>query len=255
MHFAKIIIILLAVLESSLALYIKRVEKVPEAARRAGGSVKGRKDEWGVFQSTLGLSQEKIDLLKSQKDQQGTKELLNRFIMENPKMLMPPKSKHSDEFTSLYRSLLKKLTASKGMLKTSLNFELNDDDKPLKQKKRPRRKIAIKMVSDMPSQNVDYLLKMFYQKHNIRSDYDDRDAQNEVDYDKQEPTSTDPDKDTEYDFDNLYDDEGDVGLTAKSRQSSEYGSFQDLILQSKLIEWQRENEETKLHSSNNDHFI
>uniref|UniRef100_B5DV72 Uncharacterized protein n=1 Tax=Drosophila pseudoobscura pseudoobscura TaxID=46245 RepID=B5DV72_DROPS len=249
MHFAKIIILLLSVHESCLALYIKRADKMPENTR------KGRKDEWGVFQSTLGLSQEKIDLLKSQKDQQGTKELLNRFIRENSKMLMSQKKTNRDEFTSFYRSVLKKLTASKGMLKTSLNFELENDDKPLKPMKRSRRKIAIKMVSDVPSENVDYLLKMFYQKHKIHSNYHDRDVQNEVDYDKQEQIPTDSDKDTEYDFDNLYDDEGDVGLIAKSRQSTEYGSFQDLIMQSKMIEWERENEETKLHSSSNDHFI
>ncbi|XP_026844484.1 uncharacterized protein LOC6591956 [Drosophila persimilis] len=244
MHFAKIIILLLSVHESCLALYIKRADKMPEATRRAGGNAKARKDEWGVFQSTLGLSQEKIDLLKSQKDQQGTKELLNRFIRENSKMLMSQKTTNRDEFTSFYRSVLKKLTASKGMLKTSLNFELENDDKPLKPMKRSRRKIAIKMVSDVPSENVDYLLKMFYQKHKIHSNYHDRDH-----------IPTDSDKDTEYDFDNLYDDEGDVGLIAKSRQSTEYGSFQDLIMQSKMIEWERENEETKLHSSSNDHFI
>lgn len=141
------------------------------------------------------------------------------------------------------------------MLKTSFNFELAD--KPLKPLKRARRKIAVKMVSDMSSERVDHLLKMFYQQHNIQPldyDVDTSDQPNdEGDYiDSDLPRQ---DLDSDYAYDNLYDDEGDVDLTAKSRQNLEYGSFQDLILQAKRNQWERESEETKLHSPRNEHFI
>ncbi|XP_017123850.1 uncharacterized protein LOC108143824 [Drosophila elegans] len=234
MQLLNIIILLLTIQQSCLALYIKKVEKSPAKAPA--------KDDWGVFKNTLGLSQEKVELLKSQKDQQGTKELLNRFILENPKAL-PQVKKQPDQFLALYRSILKKLTASKRMLKTSLNFELADN-RPHKTLKRPRRKIAVKMVSDMPSWKIESLLNSFYLKHGIPRNTEEHDY-----------PDLDMPRDTDYDSDNFYDDEGDVGLTAKTRQNTEYGSFQDLIMQAKMNEWEREEEETKLHGSDNDDFI
>lgn len=209
-----------------------------------------------------------VDLLKSQKDQQGTKELLNRFIKENPKYLSAAKSNKNKnskiqpklEFKQLFRALVKQLKNSNSMLKTSFNFELAD--RPLKPQKRSRRKIAVKMVSDMSSERVDDLLKMFYQQHNIQPldyDADTSDQPNDegdyIDSDLPRRSEHDSDLDSDYAYDNLYDDEGDVDLTAKSRQNLEYGSFQDLILQAKRNQWERENEETKLHSPLNDHFI
>ncbi|XP_017052414.1 uncharacterized protein LOC108095745 [Drosophila ficusphila] len=234
MQLGKVIVLLLSIQQSCLALYIKnQAEKSPAKA--------APKDDWGVFKNTLGLSQEKVELLKSQKDQEGTKELLNRFILENPKAL-PQAKKRPDQFLGLYRSILKKLTASKQMLKTSLNFELAD--RPNKTLKRPRRKIAVKMVSDMPSWKIESLLNSFYLKHGIPRNTEEH-----------EYPDLDLPRDTDYESDNFYDDEGDVGLTAKDRQNSEYGSFQDLIMQAKMNEWEREHEETKLHSSDDDDYI
>ncbi|EDW83974.1 uncharacterized protein Dwil_GK13893 [Drosophila willistoni] len=232
--------------QASMAFYIKNTADIAKA----------RTDDWSVFQSTLGLSQQKLDLLKSQKDQHATKELLNRFISENPKYAAVQKHQKSDRFLKFYRLLVANLKGSKSMLKTSLNFELAD--RPLKPLKRARRKIAVKMVSDMPSERVDDLIKMFYQKHGIRSDYDSDDHNGDSDYNESDmpqemPTGSNGESD--YAYDNLYDDEGDVGLTAKSRQNSEYGSFQDLIMQAKRNEWERKSEETKLHSSSDDDYI
>ncbi|KAH8366752.1 hypothetical protein KR200_005056 [Drosophila serrata] len=250
MQLGKIVILLLTVQQSCLALYIKSVEKNPVK--------KATKDDWGVFKNTLGLTQEKVELLKSQKDQQGTKELLNRFILENPKAL-PQAKKQPDQFLNLYRSILKKLTASKRMLKTSLNFELADrpHHKPLK---RPRRKIAVKMVSDMPSWRIESLLNSFYLKHGLprddESDYSDLDMPKSDGFSSDTETDFEGNnEDNDYASEILYDDEGDVGLTAKTRQNAEYGSFQDLIMQAKMNEWERENEETKLHGSDNNDFI
>lgn len=98
---------------------------------------------------------------------------------------------------------------------------------------------------------------MFYQQHNIQPlDYDvDTPDQPNDDRDYIDADLPKQDLDSDYAYDNLYDDEGDVDLTAKSRQNLEYGSFQDLILQAKRNQWERESEETKLHSPRNEHFI
>ncbi|KAH8312496.1 hypothetical protein KR044_011031 [Drosophila immigrans] len=271
-----VVILMLTAHQSCLGYYIRKTDE--SASPKTGAAIKSRNDEWGAFQNTLGLSQEKVDLLKSQKDQQGTKELLNRFIKENPKYLTTTATANKNtkvkanpnaiqrpsyQFKRLLRALASNLKSSSRMLKTSFNFELAD--RPLKSLKRPRRKIAVKMVSDMSSEHVDNLIKMFYEKHNIESSdyYNDRIAQDsydEGDYSEQDisqrtPSDADPDSNSDYEYDNLYDDERDVGLTAKMNRNLEYGSFQDLILQANRNEWEREHEETKLHESRNDHFI
>lgn len=120
------------------------------------------------------------------------------------------------------------------------------------------------MVTDMSTEHVDQLLKMFYQKHNIddtnyESDIADQHTDNgdysDIASDITPRTSMDRETDADYDYD-LFDDEGNAGLIAKSHQNSEYGSFQDLILQAKRKQWELESEENKLHSPpDNDHFI
>ncbi|KAH8406511.1 hypothetical protein KR215_003943 [Drosophila sulfurigaster] len=294
------VILMLTAHQSCFGYYIRKSEESSPTKQQTASAIKSQlNDEWGAIQNTLGLSQEKgvfpsfnnpkptikltcylfilfaVELLKSQKDQQGTKELLNRFIKENPKYLTANKNKHtkpnanvnaikppSYQFKRLLRALAQNLKSSNRMLKTSFNFELAD--RPLKSLKRPRRKIAVKMVSDMSSEHVDNLIKMFYEKHNIQPEpdyYNDRivqDNEDEGDYSEQDiprqsPSDVDPDSD--YEYDNLYDDERDVGLTAKMNRNLEYGSFQDLILQANRNEWEREHEETKLHNTSNDHFI
>jgi len=154
------------------------------------------------------------------------------------------------QFNRLFRTLVNNLKNSNRMLKTSFNFELAD--RPLKPLKRSRRKIAVKMVSDMSSERVDDLIKMFYEKHNIQpvDYYNDRvdESTDDSDYSNQEIPRMDSDSDYAYD-------EGDAALAAKSNQNSEYGSFQDLIFQAKRNQWEQESEETKLHIPQNDHYI
>lgn len=202
-----------------------------------------------------------VELLKSQKDQQGTMELLNRFIKENPKYDtattttddQPEES--SNRFLQVYYNLVKQLKLTKSTLKTSVNFELAD--KPQKNLKRSRRKIAVKMVSDMPSDKIDDLLKMFNEKHGINNNDDDDDidaVEDEADYSDfplKLPSAMDPD----YMYENLYEDEEDLAVPAKSHHNSQYGSIQDLIMQASRNQWQREIEETKLRNRNNEHFI
>ncbi|KAM8703709.1 hypothetical protein ACLKA7_008353 [Drosophila subpalustris] len=255
--------------QSCFGYYIRNTED--SLATKAVGAIKNRNDDWDAFQNTLGLSPEKVEMLKSQKDQQGTKELLSRFIQENPKYLSATKKSTNSntnkkaaktpghQFNRLLRALVRSLKSSNRMLKTSFNFELAD--RPLKPLKRSRRKIAVRMVSDMSSERVDDLIKMFYEKHSIQpSDYFNDSNDDDGDYsDPEMPqrAQTDADADAEYVYDNehLYEDERDVALTAKSNKNLEYGSFQDLILQAKRNQWEQESEETKLHIPHNDHFF
>lgn len=196
--------------------------------------------------------------MKQQKDQHTTLDLLNRFIKENPKYTIEtPEAitnipKDVDPFLTFYSSLLKKHKISKSTLKTSLNFELGEQSK--KSLKRPRRKIAVRMVSDMPTEKIDDLLRMFTAQHGI--DNSDIDLQSDDDVEDYKgssmilPTALDPD----YMYENLYEDEEDLAAPTKSRSNTEYGSFQELILQANRNQWRREFEETKLRSKNNDHF-
>lgn len=53
MHLAKVIALLLAILESCSGLYIKKAE------RESPVGTELKKDDWGVFKNTLGLTQQK----------------------------------------------------------------------------------------------------------------------------------------------------------------------------------------------------
>lgn len=185
---------------------------------------------------------------------------MNRFIEENKirkgTIHGAPKTKLSKiHFLKVYHRILKQLRLSQSSLKTSLNFELVD--KSQKNLNRPRRKIAVKMVSDLPSQKIDELLKMFNEKYGINNndndeDVDDFDDKGDYsDLDKNLPTAMDPD----YVYENLYEDEEDLAIPAKTHQNSQYGSIQDLILQASRNQWQREIEESKLRTRNNEHFL
>ncbi|XP_065355177.1 uncharacterized protein LOC135949515 [Calliphora vicina] len=253
----------------SNGLYIKTAtdnQSIKTSSNNNNADAKN-KNEWSVFKQKLGLTNQKVELLKSQKDQEGTMELLNRFIQENPKYNTnaeateePINTEPSNHFLQVYHNILKQLKLSRSTLKTSLNFELAD--KPQKNLKRSRRKIAVKMVSDMPTEKIDDLLKMFNEKHGINNqDNDDDDVDGDVDVPEADgdysdfpmnlPSAMDPD----YMYENLYEDEEDLAVPAKSHHNSQYGSLQDLILQASRNQWQREIEETKLRNRNNEHFI
>ncbi|KAI8121896.1 hypothetical protein FF38_09069 [Lucilia cuprina] len=262
MHRSTILLFLMATLmiDMSKGLYIK------STTENQSSKTQNNKDEWSVFKQKLGLTNQKVELLKSQKDQQGTMELLNKFIEENPKYNENKDTgeentnqEASNNFLQIYHNLLKQLKLSRSTLKTSLNFELAD--KSQKNLKRSRRKIAVKMVSDMPTEKIDDLLKMFNEKHGINNqdNGDDDDADGDApegngdysDFPMILPSAMDPD----YMYENLYEDEEDLAVPAKSHHNSQYGSLQDLILQASRNQWQREVEETKLRNRNNEHFI
>ena len=113
------------------------------------------------------------------------------------------------------------------------------------------------MVSDLPSQKIDELLKMFNEKYGLNNHDNDEDIDNLDEHDdysdlaKNLPTTMNPD----YVYENLYEDEEDLGIPVKTHHNSQYGSIQDLILQASRNQWQREIEESKLLTRNNEHFI
>lgn len=116
---------------------------------------------------------------------------------------------------------------------------------------RRRRKPAVKMISEISSERIDDLLKMYNEKYSIYSTYTEENDEDYSDISQKLPSATDPD----YMYENLYDDEKDLAIPPKSRHNTEYGSFQDLILQATQSKWQRETDETKLHTLSNKHYI
>ncbi|TMW46385.1 hypothetical protein DOY81_008537 [Sarcophaga bullata] len=259
LHYTKLttLISIIFIFNSSTGLYIKTtVDNQNLKTQNKNDS----KDEWSVFQQKLGLTNQKVKLLKSQKDQQGTLELLNRFIKENlnHKEATPetPNKKSSNKnFFKVYHNIVKQLKLSRSSLKTSLNFEIVDKSKT--NLNRPRRKIAVKMVSDLPSQKIDELLKMFNEKYGLNNQDNDKDIDDPDDHGDYSdlainlPTAMNSD----YVYENLYEDEEDLAVPVKTHHNSQYGSIQDLILQASRNQWQHEIEESKLRTRNNEHFI
>ncbi|XP_037943202.1 uncharacterized protein LOC119676051 [Teleopsis dalmanni] len=245
---------------SAVGLYIKPTVNKNAAKQPEIKTENEDTDEWKSIQQMLGLPQDKVDLLKSHDDQPAIKDLVKRYINENSKYITIPNTKSrtqvTNSFDDFYKSLLNQLKKSKRTLKTSLRFELAD--KPKKELKRSPRKIAVKMVSDMPTNEIDQLLKIFNKRHGIDSDIDSSAESNDqddyMDY-KDHALPLSSGKDSDYMYENLYEDQGDLGVPAKTHHNTEFGSFQDLIMQAARNQWQRDVEESKLHQETNKHFI
>ncbi|XP_013117202.1 uncharacterized protein LOC106094528 [Stomoxys calcitrans] len=151
------------------------------------------------------------------------------------------------------RNLLQEMNLYDGVLKTSLNIELGK--KSIKNSNRHRRKIAVKMISDITSEKIDDLLKLFNEKYGIENhnDADEGGEDNEEynDLSLKTPSAADLD----YMYENLYEDEKDLDVPVKSRLNSEFGSLQDLILQATRNYWEREMDETRLYIPSNKNFF
>lgn len=93
--------------------------------------------------------------------------------------------KNNDTFFNIYHLLIKNMKLSIQLLNTSLSFELNNNDKkPTNDFKRSQRKIAVRMVSDIPTKRIDELLKLFNRQYGIdTSDSYKIQDELEVDYD------------------------------------------------------------------------
>ncbi|KAL7736316.1 hypothetical protein ACLKA6_014791 [Drosophila palustris] len=204
-----IILVIITSHQSCFGYYIRNSEE--SLAIKSVGAIKNRNEEWEAFPHSLN-----IELNKSQKVQQSTKELLNRFIKETPKKNTNTNTKAVNRPGHQINRLLQALFN---------NLKNSNQVRSLKPLKRSRRKIA----------------------DNDDDDYGDTAMSRR--------TQMDADSDSDYEYDNLYDDERDVALTAKSNRNLEYGSFQDLILQAKRNQWEQDEEETKLQNPLNDHFF
>ncbi|XP_075156035.1 uncharacterized protein LOC142229366 [Haematobia irritans] len=157
---------------------------------------------------------------------------------------------NSYDFEQLIRHYLHRLQAYSNLMKISPKYRLEENSKQTKN--RHRRKI--KMLSEIPSEQIDDLLKLFNDKYGIENQIIDETDGNDEEYEdlsSKLPSAVDPD----YMYENLYEDEKDLALPVKSRLNSEYGSIQDLILQAGRNYLQREIDETKLHIQSSKHFI
>ncbi|KAM8712001.1 hypothetical protein ACLKA7_012509 [Drosophila subpalustris] len=223
-----IILVIITSHQSCFGYYIRNSEE--SLAIKSVGSMKNRNEEREAFRRSLS-----IELNKSQNVQLSTKELLNRLIKETPKKKTNTNTKAVNRPGHQVNRLLQALFN---------NLKNSNQVRSLKPLKRSRRKIADTMLLDTSSEQ---LIKMFHDKHNDDGDYGAAEMSRR--------NKMDADSDSDYEYDNLYDDERDVALTAKSNRNLEYGSFQDLILQAKRNQWEQDEEETKLQNTLNDHFF
>ncbi|XP_054746900.1 uncharacterized protein LOC129252411, partial [Anastrepha obliqua] len=176
------------------------------------------RDEWSVFQQKLGLSQRKVEQLKSKKNWLDTMGPFNRVIEANPKYLIMNDKK----------------------------FELNDDEnKTTKYLKRSRRKIAVRMVSNIPAEKIDELLKVFNRQHEIEdSDLDENIEESSEDYDETDysnshkPFALTSALDPDYMYENIYEDVQDAAASTNINTDSEFTFLQDLILKANGNRWQ-----------------
>ncbi|XP_067636981.1 uncharacterized protein [Eurosta solidaginis] len=207
--------------------------------------LKDHGNEWSIFQKKLGLSGDKVELLKSQKNQQNTINLLHRFIEENPKYVRlnadnENKQRITDHLWNTFHTLFKNFRLPKQTLKTSLNFEFNDDDKSRgKNLNRSRRRIAVRMVDDIPTEKIDELLKMFNRENGIENtDLNEAENNDENDHAVAEtPEKPSPAVDPDYVYESLYEDDQDAASPSKNYSNSEFRTLQDLILQANKSQW------------------
>ncbi|XP_053969989.1 uncharacterized protein LOC128871881 [Anastrepha ludens] len=176
------------------------------------------RDEWSVFQQKLGLSQRKVEQLKSKKNWLDTMGPFHRIIEANPKYLLMNDKK----------------------------FELNDDEnKTTKYLKRSRRKIAVRMVSNIPAEKIDELLKAFNRQHEIEdSDLDENIEESSEDYDETDysnsnkPFALTSALNPDYMYENIYEDVQDAAASTNINTDSEFTFLQDLILKANGNRWQ-----------------
>uniref|UniRef100_A0A1A9VPT6 Uncharacterized protein n=1 Tax=Glossina austeni TaxID=7395 RepID=A0A1A9VPT6_GLOAU len=219
---------------------INRIDKIQIEARNA--------NEWNMFKRKLNLTDEKVQLLQSQRDQKKTKELLYRFIRENPKLINAEKTKN--------------LVNEKEMIERKANQE-GETDFVSNQKLDYFRKIYFKMVKRMDFKTHRILrtsLKIVFtdvsQKHLKRSRRTIADTEFLKESDEGEANVKDDDED--YSDNDEYADNSDSTSRYKgyfndnsqgevrARRRIKYGSIQNLIMQAMRRRRQQDREESKL---------
>lgn len=184
-----------------------------------------------------------MQILKAQEDQKKVKDLLYRFIKENPQYSEEAKlidettnDPPMDEFSKFYYELIGQLKSNKRTVKTSLNFELSDKSQAILKR---QRRIAVRVTSEMPPEKVDELLRVFNVNNNEESS-----SQEEIENESEEvhklPISFARYNPEEYYDSNYIEDDEDYDEYATYNiprtpyetrgRNSQFGSFQDLIL-------------------------
>uniref|UniRef100_A0A1B0A1H9 Uncharacterized protein n=1 Tax=Glossina pallidipes TaxID=7398 RepID=A0A1B0A1H9_GLOPL len=195
-------------------------------------NMKNDASEWKMFQQMLNLTDKKVELLKSQKDQEETKNLLYRFIRENPKLINTNNNNAKEGKVKKTENNTQQIN---NILKTSKNYELKN--KSQKDIKRPIHTIAVKQNFDMSSAKFCQLLKLFLMKRKLLS------HSNNINDD--EPDNNIPRDDKLHNF--ICDDS--IIFYKNDFKSEAEVSMQDLIFQAVLDYWRQDMEERKLMNS------
>lgn len=173
-----------------------------------------------------------VELLKSQKDQEETKNLLYRFIRENPKLINTNNNNAKEGKVKKTENNTQQIN---NILKPSKNYELRN--KSQKDIKRPIHTIAVKQNFDMSSAKFCQLLKLFLMKRKLLS------HSNNINDD--EPDNNIPRNDKLHNF--ICDDS--IIFYKNDFKSEAEVSMQDLIFQAVLDYWRQDMEERKLMNS------
>ncbi|KAL9894999.1 uncharacterized protein ACN427_006698 isoform 2-T2 [Glossina fuscipes fuscipes] len=174
----------------------------------------------------------KFELLKAQKDQQETKNLLYRFIRENPKLI---NTNNNNAKESKLKKSQNNTQQINNILKPSKNYELKN--KSQKDINRPIHTIAVKQNFDMSSVKFCQLLKLFLMKRKLLS------HSNNINYG--EPDNNIPRDDKLHNF--ICDDS--IIFYKNDYKSEGEVSMQDLIFQAVLDYWRQDMEERKFMNS------
>ncbi|KAL9894998.1 uncharacterized protein ACN427_006698 isoform 1-T1 [Glossina fuscipes fuscipes] len=228
---ARVVLIFTILIHISLGLYI-RPAKENKTTKPVVENMKSDAGEWKMFQQMLNLTDKKVELLKAQKDQQETKNLLYRFIRENPKLI---NTNNNNAKESKLKKSQNNTQQINNILKPSKNYELKN--KSQKDINRPIHTIAVKQNFDMSSVKFCQLLKLFLMKRKLLS------HSNNINYG--EPDNNIPRDDKLHNF--ICDDS--IIFYKNDYKSEGEVSMQDLIFQAVLDYWRQDMEERKFMNS------
>ncbi|KAI9578204.1 uncharacterized protein LOC119640780 [Glossina fuscipes] len=240
---SRVFILLALTINVTYGFYMRPINRIDEIQTEMRNA-----NEWNMFKRKLNLTDEKVELLQSQRDQEKTKQLLYRFIRENPKLIKAEKTKglvneeemierkakqereadfvdnHKlDYFRKIYRKVVKGIESKTyRILKTSLKIVFTDVSQ--KHLRRSRRTIP----------NTEFLKEPDDEEGNVKDDVEDY-SDNDEYPDNSDSTS----RYKGYFNDNS---EGEV----RARRRIRYGSIQNLIMQAMRRRRQQDREESKL---------
>uniref|UniRef100_A0A1A9WTR7 Uncharacterized protein n=1 Tax=Glossina brevipalpis TaxID=37001 RepID=A0A1A9WTR7_9MUSC len=230
----RVIVMLTILIHISLGLYIKPLNE-SKAIRSIQENNSNDMSEWKMFKKMLNLTDKKVELLKSQKDQQETKNLLYRFIRENPRLINANNNKIKVDKLKKFQTNTQQ---TNNVLKPLRKNELKN--KPQKELKQPIHMIAVKENFDMSSVKFCQLLKLFLMKKNRLSHSNDINDDKTINHIPKDDQPIDNDK-----LHNFICDDTIIFYKNDCKLDAEF-SMQDLIFQAVYDYWRQDMEERKL---------